>query len=542
MAFFGVVLGENKNGGKIMRKKCIVLILISIMITALLLCSYTACSGKNDRDDGFNDIGDSNYPEGWNPGAPSPGGADDSTHEPGFDPTGIRENPIIDTTLQNDLYLSLDAHTAGYTQLKNAILGGRYYGDYANLVQIDQMLNYFKYDYDMPQDDELLAITSSVFDCPYNDSAKLLRIGLTSKQVQIESMQNNIVLLLDVSGSMSGATKIDLMKQAMIKMVENLNPDDTVSIVTYSKTTKVVIDGMTMSENANEIKRKINDLRADGGTNGSGGIQKAYEVAKSHFIEDGNNRIILATDGDFNIGISNVGDLKEFISSKRDDGIYLTCIGLGYNNDYSTATMEALAKSGNGYWGYIHDMDDAQKLLVDDLASTIITIAKDVKAKIVFNADTVKYFRLLGYEGNILSSDDFDDEKTDAGEIGTGFTLSLCFEIQLQDGIELTQDLDIANVNIRYKDPNSSPEDTSSELDLPIKGDSYTDTPSQDDRFVSSVVEFALILLNSNYKGNANLDNVIARLQAMEFDDAYKNEFVQVVNTYKTNLGNTNLR
>ncbi|MDE5755611.1 MAG: von Willebrand factor type A domain-containing protein, partial [Clostridia bacterium] len=487
--------------------------------------------------------------DSWAPGwssasddGPSAFYPDGSTHEPDYEPTGVKENPVIATDKQNDLYFSVDTNTAGYTQLKNIILGGRYYGSLANYVQIDQMLNYFHYDYSTPENDELLAINASMFDCPYNGEKKLLRIGLTSKKVEIESVRNNIVLLLDVSGSMSGATKIDLMKKAMIQMVQNLNSDDTISIVTYSDKTRVVIDGMTMSENASEIERKINDLRADGGTNGSGGIQKAYEIAKSHFIEDGNNRVILATDGDFNIGIRNTGELKEFIASKRNDGIYLTCIGLGNNGDYSSSTMEALSKSGNGYWGYIHNMEDAKKLLVDDLASTIITIAKDVKAKIVFNADTVKNFRLLGYENNILSSDDYEDKTTDAGEIGTGFALSLCFEIQLAEDVDLSQDLEIANVNVRYKDAQSSPEDESEELDLPIDSKCYTDAPSQDDRFVASVVEFALILLNSKYKADAKIDNVIARLQAMEFDDEYKTQFIQVVAKYKENLGKTNLR
>ncbi|MDE6604711.1 MAG: von Willebrand factor type A domain-containing protein [Clostridia bacterium] len=527
-----------------MRKKYVVFTIILIIIASMTLCAFTACaSGPKDDNNG-----------GWSwgppiPGTPGdngsafyPGDSSDSTHEPGFDNYEIKENPVVDTNIQNDLYFSVDTHTAAYTQLKNLILNGRYYGSLANHVKIDQMLNYFHYDYSTPQDDELLAVNASMFDCPYNGKKKLLRIGLTSKEVELTSAQNNIVLLLDVSGSMSGASKIELMKKAMIMTVENLSPDDKISIVTYSNVTKVIIDGMTMGENANEIKRKINDLRADGGTNGEGGIQKAYEVAKSHFIEDGNNRVILATDGDFNIGISDPGELKEFISSKRDDGIYLTCIGLGYNYDYSTATMEALAKSGNGYWGYMQNMDDAKKLLVDDLASTIITIAKDVKAKIVFNADTVKNFRLLGYENNVISSDDYEDNRTDAGEIGTGFTLSLCFEIQLNDDVDLSQELDIANVNVRYKDAKSTPEDISSELDLPINSRCYTDEPSQDDKFVASVVEFALILLESRYKADANLDNVIARLQSMEFDDEYKTQFAEVVNTYKENLNNNNLR
>ncbi|MDE6275758.1 MAG: von Willebrand factor type A domain-containing protein, partial [Clostridia bacterium] len=397
-----------------MRKKYVVFALILIMVTSILLLTFSACKGlpKDGNDTGL----PPSNPGSAGPKPLSPGSDDspssypnDSTYEPDYDYNTIKENPVISTDKQKDLYFSVDTHTASYTQLKNMILNGSYYGSLAKFVKIDQMLNYFNYDYSKPNDDELLAINASMFDCPYNSEKKLLRIGLTSKEIQLGSVQNNIVLLLDVSGSMSGERKIELMKKAMIQMVENLNPNDTISIVTYSDKTRVVIDGMVMSENANEIKRKINDLRADGGTNGSGGIQKAYEVAKKHFIADGNNRVILATDGDFNIGISSPGKLKEFIAGKRNDGIFLTCIGLGNSYDYSIETMEALAKSGNGYWGYIHDMDDAKKLLVDDLSSTIITIAKDVKAKIVFNEDVVKDFRLLGYENNILSSDDYED-------------------------------------------------------------------------------------------------------------------------------------
>ena len=509
-----------------MRKKHVVFILTLIIITAISLCAFSACSG-GPRDG--NDGPPYTYPNaGGNPN-------NSSASE-----TGIKENPVIDTAEQNDLYFSVDAHTAEYTQLKDMILNGTGYGSYASHVKIDQMLNYFKYDYSTPQDDELLALNASLFDCPYNTEKKLLRVGLKSQQVYMEDVKNNIVLLLDVSGSMSGASKIDLMKEAMIKMVDNLNQDDVISIVTYSNKTKVVIDGLTMGESAKEIKRQIGDLRADGGTNGEGGIQKAYEVAKSHFIEDGNNRVILATDGDFNIGISDAGQLKEFISAKKDDGIYLTCIGLGNDYGYATSTMEALSKSGNGYWGYIHNMGDAEKLLVEDLASTIITIAKDVKAKIVFNADVVKNFRLLGYENNIISSEDYEDNTTDAGEIGTDFTLSLCFEIELCADVDLSQELNIAEVNIRYKDAKANAEDPSSELKLPITSDCYTLEMSQDDSFVSSVVEFALIALDSKYKANANIDNVIERLQGLGLSDKYKAEFVQVVTTYKNIMNNVN--
>lgn len=506
-----------------MKNKRLTLFITSLLLAAILLLAFTACAsnpGKYKDEGSFPSAGGENTPWGDDDWKPSD--------------NAVRENPVIDVSEQNDLYFSIDAHTAAYSQLKNMLLDKNSYRDsYASYVKIDQMLNYFDYDYSTPEGDELLALNASIFDCPYNNAKKLLRIGLTAKKVEFSDTRNNIVLLLDVSGSMYGETKIDLMKEAMIQMINNVNPEDKVSIVTYSNTTKIIADGLSAGSDVKTLTRKINELRADGGTNGSGGIQTAYEVAKKHFIAEGNNRVILATDGDFNIGISDEGELKEFIAAKRDDGIYLTCIGLGNNYDYSTSTMEALAKSGNGYWGYIHNMKDAQKLLVDDLSSTIITIAKDVKAKIVFNGDTVKNYRLLGYENNIISSDDFEDKKTDAGEIGTGFTLSLCFEIQLNEDADLSQIQNIAKVNVRYKDAKANKDDPSQEAELPINSDCITASLSNDDAFVSSVVEFALLLLNSKHKGDANLNSVIQRLQSIELNDEYKEEFLQVVYAYQ---------
>ncbi|MDE6372097.1 MAG: von Willebrand factor type A domain-containing protein, partial [Clostridia bacterium] len=222
-----------------MRKKYVVFALILTIITAMTLCAFTACAGapKNDGEGWFPPIAGT---PGDNGSAFYPEDSSNSTHEPGFDNYEIKENPVVDTNIQNDLYFSVDTHTAGYTQLKNLILNERYYGSLANYVKIDQMLNYFHYDYSTPQNDDLLAINASTFDCPYNSQKKLLRIGLTSKEVELTSAQNNIVLLLDVSGSMSGASKIELMKKAMIMAVENLNPDDKISIVTYSDRTRVV--------------------------------------------------------------------------------------------------------------------------------------------------------------------------------------------------------------------------------------------------------------------------------------------------------------
>ena len=261
-----------------MKKNTLSIVATAALITILCVCFMTGCNGGHpDKGGVMPPIGlpnlDSAYSEG----------------EVG----DIIENPVISTDVQNDMYLSLDPHTANYTLMKDFIKKGRSIESIRNVISIDHMLNYFDHDLPSPQDDELLAMKASVFDCPYNESKKLLSIGLKAKEVETKTLANNIVMLLDVSGSMSGDDKIELMKKSMILMAENLNPDDTLSIVTYSNKTRTVLDGARIGDNMNKIKRAINDLRADGGTNGSDGIQTAYEVAKSHFINDGNNRVIL---------------------------------------------------------------------------------------------------------------------------------------------------------------------------------------------------------------------------------------------------------
>ncbi len=508
-----------------MKKNTLSIVATAALITILCVCFMTGCNGGHpDKGGVMPPIGlpnlDSAYSEG----------------EVG----DIIENPVISTDVQNDIYLSLDPHTANYTLMKDFIKKGRSIESIRNVISIDHMLNYFDHDLPSPQDDELLAMKASVFDCPYNESKKLLSIGLKAKEVETKTLANNIVMLLDVSGSMSGDDKIELMKKSMILMAENLNPDDTLSIVTYSNKTRTVLDGARIGDNMNKIKRAINDLRADGGTNGSDGIQTAYEVAKSHFINDGNNRVILASDGDFNIGISDVGELKEFISEKRDGGIYLTCIGLGNIGDYSISTMEALARSGNGYWGFIRNMDDARKMLVEDLSSSIITVARDVKAKIKFSTETVKNFRLLGFERSILSENDYEENDTDAGELGSNFEMIVCFEIELKEGVDVSADeaITLAQIDIRYKSPQATSEDESQELNLPISSDVYSAEPSDNDMFVSGVIEFALVALNSKYKAQADIDDVIVRLQILPAEDKYKLEFLELVKTYKDLLNN----
>ncbi len=494
-----------------------ILLIVSIMI-------FSACASRIPSDDSDK----SELP------SPTPPSSDTSPDEESF---GIAENPIISTAEQDNINFSIDVNTANYSLFKNMVLDkdNAYHlrrQDLAKIAQIDQMLNYFDYNYSTPEGDVPLALTASVFDSPYNSTQKLMTIGLSAKENKLNATANNIVILLDVSGSMSSETKLGMAKRSILMMVENMSENDKISLVTYAGSAQKVFEGISASD-YETIEKAVNALSASGSTNGEDGLNLAYSCAAKNFIEDGNNRVILMSDGDFNVGISSTNSLIDFISRKRNEGVYLSCIGFGSTYDYSIETMEALSKYGNGNWGYIHNDSDAKKLLVDGLDSMLVTIAKDVKSNIQFNKDIVKSFRLLGYENNILSDEEYEDDKTDAGEIGSGFTLTICFELQLHEGIDLlTNEANFAQINVKYKLPGDTISNPSKELTLPVEASCYKSELSNDDIFVSSVVEFALIAINSTYKAQASIDNVISRLQGLEMTDKYRLEFLEVVKTY----------
>ncbi len=450
---------------------------------------------------------------------------------------GISENPENSTAEKDNINFSIDANVANYMLFKNLVLDtdNSYYllrQDLAKLAQTDQMLNYFSYDYKEPEEGEIISLNASVFDTPFNENSKLLTIGVKAREQELNEKANNIVVLLDVSGSMASETKLGMAKKAILTMVENLAPSDKFSLVTYAGSSNTVLKGINAGE-YDTIEKAVNSLSASGSTNGEDGLDKAYSAATENFIEDGNNRVILMSDGDFNVGISSEKELKEYISAQRDKGVYLSCIGFGEAYNYSLTTMETLAKNGNGNWGYIHNENDIRKLLVTGLNSTLITIAKDVKANIRFNSAVVSSYRLIGYESNIISDDEYEDNTTDAGEIGSGFTLTICFEIVLNDAVDLSTNTEnFAQVNLKYKTPADTADTPSSELALPVDATCYKTTLSDDDLFVSSVVEFALIAIESQYKADASIDNVIARLEELNLTDKDKLEFLQVVKTY----------
>ena len=435
---------------------------------------------------------------------------------------------------------SADVDTASYSNLRRMIEENYSPEEIPKgAVRIEEMLNYFHYDYRLPEGTEPFGVTTQIGDCPWNEEHKLLAIGLKTEEIDFsESSASNLVFLLDVSGSMDEADKLPLLQRAFGLLCENLTEKDRVSIVTYAGEDKVLLKGATGKEQE-RIRETLESLTAGGGTNGSKGIETAYELAEEYFIEGGNNRIILATDGDLNLGVTSESELTELVKEKRESGVYLTVLGFGTGN-IKDNKMEALADNGNGNYAYIDSMGEAKKVLVEEMGSTLVTVAKDVKLQVEFNPEKVKEYRLLGYENRRLEAQDFEDDTKDAGEIGAGHTVTALYEIvPAEEGEKVENFLKYSEVvtngsdewltvNIRYKEPDG---EESRLLQYPVGEETYTGNPSEDWYFAAAVAEFGLVVTDSKYKGNASLEHVKASLKELECIEAdeYKEEFYDLV-------------
>ncbi|MBQ3106895.1 MAG: von Willebrand factor type A domain-containing protein, partial [Eggerthellaceae bacterium] len=300
-------------------------------------------------------------------------------------------------------------------------------------IRTEEFLNYFDYGYDGPEGSDLFGVNVTIGDCPWNPDTKLLVMGLQTTELAYNQVSsgNNLVFLIDVSGSMDSPDKLGLLKESFSYLVENLNPSDTVSIVTYSGTERVVLDGEP-AENKRRILRAVDRLEAGGSTNGQAGLAMAYEIAREHFIEGGNNRIVLASDGDLNVGMTSESELSDYVSEQRKSGIYLSVLGFGDGN-YKDSKMETIANDGNGNYHYIDCLAEAEKVLGRDLCATMVTVADDVKLQLEFNPAYVKGYRQIGYENRELSADEFRDDSVDAGEVGTGHSVTVAYELVMTD-------------------------------------------------------------------------------------------------------------
>ena len=449
----------------------------------------------------------------------------------------IVENQYVYTNKQQESYFSMDSFTASYSNLRRYI---NYQTKIPNdAVRTDELLNYFNYDFGGPENDEMFSISANLGSTPWNERTQLLTINIKAKETdQGNYTGNNIVFLIDVSGSMASTNKLNLIKAVFPKFLDALAPTDKISIVTYSNKIRILANGVYADEKE-ALKKVVNGLSATGGTAGADGLEKAYNVAKLNYIAGGNNRVIIASDGDFNIGRYSQDDLKELVENQLNSGIYLTTLGFGMGN-YKDTTMETLAKYGNGGYAYIDNLEEAEKVLVNDLNKTLYTVAKDVKSCVTFNPNVVKAYRLIGYENKQLTRDEFNDVNKDAGEICSGHNTIVCYEIELCEDTPNSDDADsdMFRVEIKYKDPKT---DVSSVFSRSFKETDEKLAVTEEWYFASAIIEFSLLIRDSSYKFNANCKNVLERLAVncknLLEKDQLKEEFYQLVKkAYQCNL------
>lgn len=459
----------------------------------------------------------------------------------------IRENEFLDAQ-QNPLStFSIDVDNASYSNIRR-------YLDYelppVDAVRLEEMINYFTYDYPQPQGLNPFSITTEVAEAPWNRDHYLIHIGLQGKSLEMENLKaSNLVFLIDCSGSMSDANKLPLLKNALKILLEQMGPNDKIAIVAYAGAAGLVLPSTPATEQK-KILKALNDLKAGGSTAGGEGIQLAYQVAKENIIPEGNNRVILATDGDFNVGVSSSADLVRMIEEKRKDNIYLTICGLGMGN-YKDGRMEQISNAGNGNYFYIDNIREAQKVFGREMRANMFTIAKDVKMQVEFNPARVKAYRLIGYENRKLANEDFADDTKDAGELGAGHTVTALYEIIPADSdesvrstaelkyqqSELSQQAingkEMMTLKLRYKPIDS---EKSTLLEKVVYDDVSTlQNTSANYRFSAAVAGFGLLLRQSRFKGNVTYDQVvdIAKSALGTDTNGDRAEFVQLVEQAK---------
>lgn len=462
---------------------------------------------------------------------------------------------------------SADVDTASYSNLRRMIESGYGIEDIPEgAVRIEEIINYFSYeDLKEPEKNEPFGVTTQIMPCPWNEETELLRIGLKTEEIDYKDMpSSNLVFLLDVSGSMYADDKLPLLQESFAMLAENLTEKDRVSIITYAGDDTIVIEGVS-GNNTKKICEALYSLEAGGSTHGSKGIETAYRLAEDYYIKGGNNRIILATDGDLNVGLTTEEELEDLITEKKETGIFLSVLGFGTGN-IKDNKMEILADKGNGNYAYIDSKKEANKVLVEEMGATLLTICKDVKIQVEFNPAVVEEYRLIGYENRRLNPEDFADDKKDAGEIGSGHCVTALYEIVTRkeqgtdreetDGRKLKyakeheevyseeidneeiygqqtapaadgyKDEEWLTVGIRYKEPDGK---ESRLLEYPVDGASYTKQPSGDFLFSAAAAEFGLAAMDSEYKENASLEHVKEVLKSIDLEDEYKEEFYDLV-------------
>lgn len=458
---------------------------------------------------------------------------------------GITENRFRKVTDEPLSTFSIDVDGASYSNVRRMINYGQMPAEGA--VRVEEFINYFKYKYPQPTGNDPFSINTEMSVCPWNKEHKLVMVGLQGKEIATTNLPpSNLVFLIDVSGSMSDANKLPLVKASLKLLVDQLREQDHVAIVVYAGAAGLVLPS-TSGIQKEKIMAAIDKLEAGGSTAGGAGIKLAYNVAKEQFKKGGNNRVILCTDGDFNVGMSSDDAMERLIEEERKSGVFLTVLGYGMGN-YKDNKMQKLANKGNGNHAYIDGMNEAKKVLVNEFGGTMFTIAKDVKLQVEFNPALVQAYRLVGYENRLLNKEDFNNDKKDAGELGSGHTVTALYEI-IPVGVEsdFIEDVDelkyqqttkskksglkneIMTIKFRYKEPDGN---ESKLIVHPLLDEKIPfEKTSENFRFATAVAQFGMLLRNSEFKGNATYEKVIRQANAAIGTDkeGYRTEFIKLV-------------
>jgi Ca-activated chloride channel family protein len=464
---------------------------------------------------------------------------------------GIEENGFKNVTNNPLSTFSIDVDNASYSNIRRFINSGVL--PPPDAVRIEEMINYFKYEYPEPAGVHPFSVYTELAGCPWNTRHQLLLVGLRGKSIDKSSLpSSNLVFLIDVSGSMNVPNKLPLLKSAFGLLVNELRPQDHVAIVVYAGAAGLVLES-TPGTRKEVIMNAINNLEAGGSTAGGAGLKLAYSIASENYVKGGNNRIILATDGDFNVGESSNGGMERLVEENRDRGIFMTVLGFGMGN-IKDDKMEIIADKGNGNYSYIDNLQEARRVLVREFGGTLFTIAKDVKFQVEFNPARVKSYRLIGYENRILNDEDFNDDRKDAGEMGSGHNVTALYELvpagsdekipsvdplkyQGEGRSNVTAEKNYQNeyltIKIRYKKPDGI---TSMLMEKPVRN--YVndmEDASENLRFAAAVSEFGMILRNSEFKGSSSLDEAarLAKSARGEDEEGYRSEFVRLIDTVK---------
>jgi Ca-activated chloride channel family protein len=466
------------------------------------------------------------------------------------------DNPFLKATDNPLSTFSIDADTASYAKCRRYLLQNHMLPP-PDAVRIEEFVNYFNYEYAPPQDDDgkPFAAHVEVAACPWQGKHRLVRIGLKGREIEREARPaSNLVFLLDVSGSMTPDDKLPRVRRSMRMLVEQLGENDRVAIVVYAAATGMVLPS-TPAYRKEDILTALENLQAGGSTNGGAGIRLAYDLATTHFIKGGTNRVILCTDGDFNVGTTSTGELERLAEEKARSGVFLTVLGFGMGN-HNDDMLEKLADKGNGNYGYIDTEEEARKLLVEELSGTLVTIAKDVKIQVEFNPQTVGAYRLLGYENRLLRAEDFNDDTKDAGEIGAGHTVTALYEIvpagekletppvdplryqQVTRPADATASGELLTLKLRYKEPDG--QESKAPLVFPVsdRGQQFGQA-SRDFKFAAAVAGFAMLLRDSQHRGNITYDAVLEIAQEGRGEDlhGYRAAFLEMVKQAKAITG-----